>query len=434
MAELSAQWVLEDVVVEHAEEAAFLWEQREEAVRSPDYDLDDILTLDERLGAHLDGLHIAGAHGWAACKEIGWDLPGEYFTSAALAIYLQDDTAIDEVLDAAEGDRDASRAVISAFGWAFPERLRGRVKRLLSDPSPHRRRIAIGACAVHRTDPGEFLDRALEDPDADLRARAARAAAELGRVDCLPVLEAQLEADNDELRFWSAWAGVRLGSVPARRVLGAYAGHEGHPRRRFALGLVLRAMSPERSRAWVSQISKTPGQRRWALIASGMQGDPVYLPGLIGQFDDEEHARVAGESFERITGLDIFRESLEVIPPPYEPTVGTEAEEQTVEQLLEDDEDDDDEDLGEDLGLVIPDRAKMQAWFDRNGARFEPGTRFLCGRPIEAAQCLQVLHTGRQRQRIAAALELALADPRRPIFEWRAPAIQQRQALARLRS
>ena len=35
--------VLTDVVEEHAEEAAFLWQQRDSAVRDPDFDLDDIM-------------------------------------------------------------------------------------------------------------------------------------------------------------------------------------------------------------------------------------------------------------------------------------------------------------------------------------------------------------------------------------------------------
>lgn len=42
-----------------AEEAAFLWLKRDHAVRAPHYSLGDIVKLDERVEAHLDGLRVA---------------------------------------------------------------------------------------------------------------------------------------------------------------------------------------------------------------------------------------------------------------------------------------------------------------------------------------------------------------------------------------
>jgi hypothetical protein len=44
-------------------------------------------------------------------------------------------------------------------------------------------------------------------------------------------------------------------------------------------------------------------------------------------------------------------------------------------------------------------------------------------------QCQSVLRKGFQRQRIAAALELALLQPEQPLFETRAPGFRQQRLL-----
>lgn len=53
------------------------------------------------------------------------------------------------------------------------------------------------------------------------------------------------------------------------------------------------------------------------------------------------------------------------------------------------------------------------------------------GKPITAQHCQHILITGLQRQRTAAALELALMQPSAPLFETRAPGLQQQQQLTK---
>jgi uncharacterized protein (TIGR02270 family) len=48
------------VIEKHLQELGFLWGQRRDALRSPDYRLPDVKRLDGRIEAHLDGLRIAG--------------------------------------------------------------------------------------------------------------------------------------------------------------------------------------------------------------------------------------------------------------------------------------------------------------------------------------------------------------------------------------
>src|SRR2546421_613427 len=67
----------------------------------------------------------------------------------------------------------------------------------------------------------------------------------------------------------------------------------------------------------------------------------------------------------------------------------------------------------------------VSGWWSKNQSQLPPGVRHLCGKPISAAALSETLHSGRQRQRSAAALESALLNPSQPLYEVRAPGFQQ---------
>lgn len=423
--------VLPDIIEEHAEEAAFLWQQREMAVRAPDFDIEEISEADERVEAHLDGLRIAGEDSWDITKAIGWDLGGEFFTGMWLALEHGRTEWIREVMDAAEGDAEATSGVVSAFGWIEKKKLQGHVKQLLKSSNPYGRQVGIGACAIHRVNPGAALESALKDDHEGLRARALKAVGEMGFTGFLPLLEKNLEHEDDECRFWAAWSAGLLGSRNANKILGLFGAVE-NPRRRQALELGIRLLEPEQAHHLIRNLVADKKQLRWALMSAGYQGDPVYLEPLMKQFENDEVARVAGESFEMITGLNIFLESLEVIPEVVQQPEPTEEELQGDWDFDEDD--DDDEVLDEDEGLVVPDLEKLQPWYDANKDRFPQGERLLCGHPLSQESCATILMSGQQRQRRAAALEMVLANPGTQLFETRAPGRRQLECLRDKRS
>ena len=68
-------------------------------------------------------------------------------------------------------------------------------------------------------------------------------------------------------------------------------------------------------------------------------------------------------------------------------------------------------------------------WWAQNGTRFAPGTRYLLGLPMTPESLVHALRTGMQRQRGAAALEIAFRGPGKPVFEVRARGDWQRRAL-----
>jgi uncharacterized protein (TIGR02270 family) len=129
-------------------------------------------------------------------------------------------------------------------------------------------------------------------------------------------------------------------------------------------------------------------------------------------------SRLAGESMSLITGLDLT--SLEL----------ARAQPEGFQSGPNDDPDDETVAVDEDDNLPWPDPDRLEAWWHRNASRFQPGTRHFMGQLISVEHCGNILFEGFQRQRIAAALHLALLQPGTALFECRAPAWRQQQQLS----
>src|SRR5258708_36078780 len=74
------------IVEQHGEDTSFLWLQRDNAVRAPHYSLKDLVKLDSRVEAHIDGLRVAGGDGWAlALEQLKHPEAGGCFAGVGLA-------------------------------------------------------------------------------------------------------------------------------------------------------------------------------------------------------------------------------------------------------------------------------------------------------------------------------------------------------------
>src|SRR5262249_46876059 len=143
--------IIDVVVNQHAEEAAFLWLLRDNAVHAPNYSLADLANLDNRVDAHLDGLRIAGDAGWEICREaLVQEEAGEVFAAAVLAFQSGDMPRIQTVLEVGSASMVLSRGLISALGWFPYSQAERHIQQLLTSESLDLRRIGIAACAVHR--------------------------------------------------------------------------------------------------------------------------------------------------------------------------------------------------------------------------------------------------------------------------------------------
>ncbi|RQW86575.1 MAG: TIGR02270 family protein, partial [Geobacter sp.] len=402
-----------------AEEAAFLWHRRIRAVTAPHFSFEDLVKLDERLEAHIDGLRVAGEAGWAACdKNLGSELPEEYFAPSVLAFESGKADRIQAILDAIGEDPAKARALISALGWIPYEQAEPRIRNLLTSESSFHRYIGIAASAIHRQDPDRHLDQALENNDLLLIARALLAYGELGgeiRLNNFS-LRNNLSDDDDGIRFSTAWSAALTGNSNAIEVLKNFVVMKSAYGEK-ALNMALRRMEQAATLSWQKHLANVAETIRLAVIGAGIIGDPHLVPWLIEQMKTPALARVAGEAFTMITGVDIDQEELRGTWP------------EGFNAGPSDDPDDDNVAMDADLDLPWPNIESIRRWWDRNKGNFPDGTRYLLGKPVSVEHLQHVLTTGLQRQRAAAALELAIKQPGQPLFNVRAPGSRQREML-----
>ena len=407
----SAGRIIPHVVEQHAEEAAFLWLLRDAAADAPHYDLKDLARLDERVEAHIDGLRVAAEPGCAiALAQLEQHREaGEVFTAGVLALEGQDQAKIGQVIAVVEAVPEATRGLISALGWLRPERLRGMARDFLDHASPFRRMLGLAACSVHRVDPHSYLERLLTDNATIVRARALRLAGEVGRADLNQKLREAVQDRDETCRFWAAWSAGLIGERgPAIPILKQHAEGGGAFKGR-ALDLVLRIMARADAVAWLRSLNSDARHARLAVAACGIIGDPAFVPWLIGRMELPEVARVAGEAFSMITGVDLAYDDLDRDAP------------EGFQAGPTDNPGDENVALDPDEDLPWPDPALIRDWWQREGARFAQGQRYLLGQPLSPDACRHALATGFQRQRRAAAFELALAKAEEHLFNWRQP-------------
>ena len=406
------------VLSQHAEGTSFLWILRSAAVAAPHYSLADLAKLDQRVEANLDGLRIAGEAGWEICQEaLSTEEPGEVFAAAVLAFESGKKDRLDTVLEAGAASQELSRGLVSALGWLTFPQAEPHIKQLLASQSSAHRRIGIAASAIHRQNPGPPLMAAISGADPLPRSRALRAMGELGLRTSLYELQKYLADEDDQCRFWAAWTSALLSSDSKAIAILASIAESNLPYREKALQVAIRRMETPAAIAWRDKLIKDAKLVRIAIMAAGAFGDPAIIPWLIVQMNTPELARVAGEAFTMITGVDIAYQDLDANKPGGFEAGPTENPE------------DENVDMDPDDNLAWPDPQLIAKWWDQHQAGLQKGIRYLVGKPISAEWCQQVLRIGRQRQRAAAALELAIREPGQPLFNVAAPGFRQQQLL-----
>ena len=410
------------IIEQHSEEAAFLWLLRGSAVSAPHYKLKDLAKLDDRIDAHIDGLRIAEDAGWEILKKQLEEHPepGEAFAAAVLAFESNKDDRIGFVIKFGTATIEASRGLVSALGWLPYDRAEKVIQRLLAAEAPAVLRVGIAASAVHRQNPRRALDKALAHADPFLKSRALRAVGELGLVDYLPTTRKNLTSENPSCRFWAAWTlALVSGDKDAIAQLQVVAESES-PYREKAVQMVTRRLEPSAVKMWQRKLSQNPKLVRLATIGAGLLGDPEAVPALIERMSNPELARVAGEAFTMITGVDIAYQDLDANKPEGFESGPTENPK------------DEDVSMEPDENLPWPKPEAIQNWWSKHQGQFSNETRHLLGKPMTPEWLYQVLREGRQRQRAAAALEIALRQRGTKLFEVRAPGFRQQKILAEL--
>jgi uncharacterized protein (TIGR02270 family) len=389
--------ILWDIYEEHLDEAAFLWGQWERAMVAANYALDDVIAgPEERLLAHLDGLVLGGrtVADKLLVPALADDDAGKIFAAAWTLLQAEDADHLDLVVGhLPKAEPPAFTALTRAFELSSRRDLITRLGRLWETGDSRMQGALLDILASR--DPawaGPRLEGCLASADVVMQRAALRA---------LRVTVDRTLAGYVAAAFASPDGAVRQEGIATGHVMQMSAALDLCRREattagescRLPLALLALGGLPA-DRALVISRMAVPEARKYALWALGFFGDVETVERLLDLLDDEPSARIAGESLSAITGI--------LIDGPMAKAGVTKGP--GVEDVQPDDPPP--EALPEDL-LRIPATVAVRKWWDKAQGRFDPGMRYLCGKPVSPGGHGASLRDVRMWRRGALALDAA---------------------------
>ena len=405
-----------DMYERYVDEASFLWIMRSIAVNQPHYNLADVKALEERVQKELDGLMLAIDTAWEVCEQaLDLNGPGEIFTAAIVAFTSHDAVKIQKVVDAGLVSDVTFKGLSSALAWLPSKISYPWMQKFLISKDLNHKYLAISLCEIRRENPGDYLNTFLQREDClqheKLYTRCLRIIGELKRHDLAPALNKAMASDNDNIAFWANWSAMLLGNKTVVNKMEPYI-FKPSPHQERALNMAFRVLSIDDARHWITRLADDPQNSRSVIKAAGILGDPHAVDWLILKMRETPHARLAGESFTLITGIDLAQNNLTQEPPAnYEPLPNENADDGHVA-------------MDEDEHNPWPNATLVEAYWISIQGRFVKGQRYLLGQDINAANLSQHLQNACQRQRHAAAMEWALSDVSQVLPNTRAKVMQ----------
>ena len=396
---------VEPVIAIHAEHAADAWANRCDAVTRPDYFLADLKPIDNRISENLHGLAVAASRIWDVLAEgLDGGEPAAVFTAAVVAITEGNRDWMAQVVEAVV-DAEAAGALASAIAWVGADNDHRLTSQLLANEDPMHQHAGLAANAIQGIGlPDDLLKR----KDLTSHPRFLKSVGELGLTGLRRPCSSQMSSDNAAARFWAAWSCRLLGDSSAKRELMDIVINEPDFAVR-ACPLIARGEPSAATAERLGKLAAQPESQPLALVTTGAIGDPVLAPWLIEFMANDEPARAAGEALSMITGVDLEREDLTADAGEVDESAESSDDASSAAEPAE-----------ADAPLPVPDPSLVKVWWAENGSRFEPGKRYLAGKTIHRDELWTVLAEGPQRQRAAAAIELALLEPGKPLFNVRA--------------
>ncbi len=400
------------ILEQHVEDASFLWVLRSHAVNQPHYKLAEISELERRIENNLDGLMTSFSRAWPLCLDAcAFEEGGEAFVLAATAFRSLEMEKIKTAVDFGFLNQDTYNGLASALAWLPGEICHEWIKKFFSSKDLRHKTLALHVCCLRAEDPSAYLGRILERDDcvADeaLYSRALRSIGVFKRHDLKASLKPIESCDElDGPCFWSIWSSIMLGERDLANALEPFVFAE-NPWRSKAITLAFRTLPMEVAKSWISRLAESEQNMRMVIKATAALGDPQAVTWLIQLMRNPVHSRLSAEAFSFITGIDI--ESRELVLDVPDITV-FEIDEEKLEDVS----------LDEDEHLPWPDADKLAVIWEKYGSNLIAGQRHFMGKPVNSETCRAIVRSGTQRQRQAAAYELALIEPQLPLINARA--------------
>ena len=417
---------LSDLVEESLDEAQFLWRRFEATLATHARDLAGLsFWIEERLLGAIDGVRAGGDAVIEPLLVPALDAEDPYRAiAAAHALAVDGNEGGLKILLGAM--RAAEGAKLAGFRRAIElsrsEVLLGAIERAIPETGPELAALLWGIRAFRQRDPGPDIAHAILSAHPGMRAAALTALRHIP--DSRALGRAQREVEQD---FGSSDLGVRGAAIETGLILGISAAWSrclelvAKPGPGMTGAMLLVAMlGNERDQERVLVAVGNKAVRAHALFAAGFAGTRAAIEVCLAAMAEEPVAKLAGEAFCAITGLDLERERL-VAAPPDEPAEPIPFEEEDLDADLVP--------KAEDL-LPSPDVPGVLRWWSKHSGRFAAGKRYVGGQPVDLVVLQNALLHGPLRRRHAIALELAVRTAGRYQVEARAFSAEQRRQMS----
>src|SRR5688572_13505076 len=211
-----------DVVEEHLDEAAFMLELRDDAMDSPAYTLDGLISgPEQRFRAHIDGLVIGGPEVATTLlhptiEEGGDDDPYRVAAAASALLATPQPLVSQPLLDGiAAYEPEIAQAVGDAIALAERSDLDARLQSAWGRADAEAQRVLLPILRRRALDPGRALDTLLRHDDPQVRAEALTAARFSDRARYLAWVEQAVLEPDPAIATAATTTGLVFGSMTA---------------------------------------------------------------------------------------------------------------------------------------------------------------------------------------------------------------------------
>ncbi|OJH41953.1 TIGR02270 family protein [Cystobacter ferrugineus] len=411
--------VLQEVLEEHLDEAAFRWLQWERALEAPNFNLQETATQEEQLAAHLHGLVLGNQ---TAADSFLWPALGSgestRITAAAYALLAQGQ--VEAIVNFMKGDApEAREAVRRAVELSGAPGLGIQLAPLLKRDDPCLQAQVVEALVFRHEAPLEMLTRAFMYDEPRARIAALRESPPLPGDTVRRHLPRLLESKHPGIRAAAMEAGLtsraRIAWEACQQAVHARSAHT--PQAMVLLAL----FGTDADTALLVEALETQQLRPHALWALGFSGRVLAMEACLPYLEVPSVARLAGEAFSAMTGLRL--EGAYALPPGEQPEGAPpppEQQEDMEANLVPKPEDD----------LPWPCIGAVRHWWKEARLRFEVGGRYLDGHLLQGPVLLNALTHGPMRRRHVLARELAIRSQGQHRVPTRAFTQRQFAALA----
>jgi uncharacterized protein (TIGR02270 family) len=415
-----------DIVEENLDEAAFLWGRWEAELSSLTRNLDEVWSwTEDRLNGTIDGLLVARDELFARVIERALSAKDLAFhTVAAHVLTIAPDpsarTQLAKLVCDAEGVNLA--AMLRGVEVSHLDGTFSTVTRALLKKSPQHCAALARLKSFQRAALGDELGKAYEANSVPEQVAVLRAAAFLPEPAAALWVNRGLAHSSPAVRLAAIESGIRQRQRPAWSAARDFAasGEAGG-------GMLLRHLGmfgkPSDHRLVYDALSDS-GSVRAAFWALGHIGTREAVERCLAAIQDPALARLAGEAYAAMTGIDLARERL---------TAPESGDAPSLPRFEDDDLDADLVPRREDL-WPLPDGARCAAHWAEVGAQYTPNTRYLRGKPFDLGVLMAAIDKGPMLRRHDYAFELYVRTSGACDIETRAATFTQRRMVAAARA